>query len=124
MALPLAWDGSTVKAKVVWKQVAAEATSTNRWAVGGGSVSNGETAGNTMGSLVMLSAVGANDTNIVSITDATAAITIGGTPSSGHLTWFTIRRHPGDAGDNSTVLARLFGVHLQYTETPTEPTAW
>lgn len=124
MALPIAWDGGTVKAKVAWKQVTAESTSTNRWAIGGGSVANGETAGNTLGTLVMLSAVGANDTNVVSITDATGAITIGGSPSAGHLTWFTIRRHPGDTGDNSSVLARLLGVQLQFTETTTEPSAW
>lgn len=124
LALPIAWDGGTVKAKVAWKQVAAEATSTNRWAIGGGSVANGETAGNTLGTLVMLSAVGANDTNVVSITDATGAITIGGSPSAGHLTWFTIRRHPGDTGDNSSVLARLLGVQFQFTETTTEPSAW
>lgn len=124
LALPLAWDGGTVKAKVAWKQVVAEATSTNVWAIGGGSVSDGETAGATLGTLVTFSDIGANDTNVVSITSASAAITIGGTPSAGHLTWFTIRRHPGDAGDNSSVLARLIGVHLQYTETSTEPSAW
>jgi hypothetical protein len=124
LTLPQAWDGSTVKAKVFWKQVVAEVTSTNVWAIGGGSINDAETGGNTLGTLVTVADVGANDTNVVSITSASSAITIGGTPSPGHLTWFSLSRHPGNTDDNSTVLARLLGVHLQFIETSTEPTAW
>jgi len=124
LTLPQAWDAGTVKAKVHFKQVTAEATSTNVWAFGGGSLNSGETGGNTLGTLVNLTTVGANDTNVLTITAATSAVTIGGSPAAGHMTWFTLKRLPGHADDNSSVLERLFGVHLQYTETTTEPSAW
>ena len=123
-ALPEEWNGSTVKAKIHWKQVAAEASSTNRWAIGGGSIGPGETGGNTLGTLVMVTSVGANDTNVVTTTAASDAITLGGSPSSGHLTWFTVRRHPGDSLDNSSVQSRLIGVTIQMVESATETTPW
>jgi hypothetical protein len=124
LALPTAWDGGPVKAKLLWKQVVAAATATNSWQIGGGSLTDGDTGGNTLGTLVEVLDVGANDTNVVSVSAASGAITIGGTPSAGHLTWFTVRRHPGDDDDNFAQLSRLIGVHLQYTETATEPSAW
>ena len=124
LQLPDAWDAGTVKAKVVWKQATAAATSTNVWAIGGGSMAGNETAGNTLGTLVTVIEPGLNDTEKLSISPASSAITIGGSPAAGHLTWFTIRRHPGNVWDNSAVLGRLIGVLLQYTESITEPSAW
>lgn len=124
LTLPQQWNGSTVKAKVYWKQVTAEANTTNVWVIGGGSLNDGEAGGNTLGTLVTVLDQGKNDTNQLAISDASSAITIGGTPSAGHLTWFTLKRHPGNTSDNATVLGRLIGVLLQYVETATEASAW
>lgn len=124
LTLPSAWNGSTVKAKVFWKQVTAESATTNVWVIGGGSLNDGEAGGNTLGTLVTVPDQGKNDTNQLAVSDASSAITIGGSPSAGHLTWFTVKRHPGNTSDNSTVLGRLIGVLLQYVETATEAAAW
>lgn len=124
LTLPQQWNGSTVRAKVFWKQVTAEANTTNVWVIGGGSLNDGEAGGNTLGTLVTVLDQGKNDTNQLAISDASSAITIGGTPSAGHLTWFTVKRHPGNTSDNATVLGRLIGVLLQYVETATEASAW
>lgn len=120
---PDSWDAGTLKAKFFWKQVAASAA-TNVWGIVAGSIGDNETGGNTLGSSVTVEDVGLNDTNKVAITAATAAITVGGTPSAGHLVWFKVYRDADASADNMSGDARLIGVQLQYTETTTEPSAW
>ena len=120
---PDAWDAGTLKAKFFWKQVAASAA-TNVWGIVAGSIGDNETGGNTLGSAVTVEDVGLNDTNKVAITAATAAITVGGTPSAGHIVWFKVYRDADASADNMSGDARLIGVQLQYTETTTEPSAW
>jgi len=62
--------------------------------------------------------------NDLSISPATAAITLSGTPALGNLIMFNLLRTPASAGDTLVGDARLIGVSIQYTESTTEPAAW
>lgn len=122
LTLPGLWDGADPKAKIYWKQQTAS-TKTNIWGIVGGSLADGDTGGNTLGTAATLDVVGLNDTNKV---DITAAITvdIGSTPTAGDLIWFKVYRDADAANDDMSDDAYLIGIMLQYTELATEPTAW
>lgn len=123
LTLPLAWDASTVKAKVFWKPVNATSGDVV-WGVAGGSANDNETGGNTLGTEVTVTDTVQTGTNVVHISSATGAITIGGSPAAGHMTWFRVRRLGSNGSDTMANDARLLGLHLQYTETATEASAW
>lgn len=123
LTLPVAWDASTVKAKLFWKPVNAT-TGDCVWTVAGGSLTDGETGGNSLGTGISVTDTVQTGTNTVHVTAATSAITVGGTPSAGHMVWFKVSRTANSGSDTMANDARLFGVQLQYTESATEATAW
>jgi hypothetical protein len=58
------------------------------------------------------------------LTSATAAITVGGTPTLAKPVFWRVHRLPTDGSDTKTGDARLLGIKIQYLETSTEPSAW
>jgi hypothetical protein len=120
--MPSTWDLGTVNIKIYWKQVAAEANTTNVWSIGVGTTGDNETGGNTIGTRITILDQGLNNTNNVAITAWSSAITPGGTPASGDDLQISIQRHPGNTSDNMTVGSRIKEVLFEYTESTTEPT--
>lgn len=122
LTLPDSWDGGTVKAKVVWKAVSAT-SGTAVWSVAGGSYTDAETAGNTLGTAVNVNDAAQSTTNTVAVSSATSAITIGGSPSAGHQVWFRVYRLPTNGSDDIASDVSLIGVQLQYSKA-IGSTAW
>jgi len=119
---PTAWDLGSLNFQLHWKQVTAEANTTNVWAVAAGSIGDDETGGAVLGSFVTVLDQGLNDTNKIAKTSWSSSVTVGGTPSGGDSLMISVRRWPGDTSDNMTVSSRLIAVSVEYTESTTEPT--
>ena len=114
VAMPSDWNGGTVTFKFYWS---ATGTSTNGcvMALEGRSYGDSETIDQAYGS-----AVGVLDTHTatalqVQISDASAAVTIGGTPAAGELVMFRVKRVVADANDTLAVDVMLLGVMVSYT---------
>lgn len=119
---PMTWDAGTLNVKLYWKQVTAEANTTNVWSVALGSASDNDTMGATLGTAVTVLDQGLNDTNKIAITSWSSAITPGNSGAAGDSGTISIRRLPGHSSDNMTVTTRLLRVLMEYTESATEPT--
>lgn len=119
---PPTWGAGTVNARIHWKQLTAEANTTNVWSVALGSASDGDTLGNLLGSSVEILDQGLNDTNKIEITSWSSAITVGNSPAAGDDAFISVRRLPGHASDNAAVEGVLLKVLLEFTESSTEPT--
>lgn len=121
ISLPQAWNASTVKAKIYW--TAASGSGGVAWGLRATSYADDDALDAAYGTeqVVTDTLITANDNHI---TAATAAITIGNSPSVDDLLLFEITREVANGSDTLGVDARLIGVKLQYTETSTEPSAW
>jgi hypothetical protein len=120
--MPPTWSLGTVNVRLYWKQVTAEANTTNVWSIGVGTSGDNEAGGNTIGTRVTVLDQGLNDTNNIAVTSWSSAITAGGTPAAVDDLQISIQRHPGNTSDNMTVTTRLKGILFEYTESTTEPT--
>lgn len=107
---PLNWDAGTVTAQFYW--TAASGTGTVCWAAQGMSFANDDAIDQAFGT-----AISTTDTLItagdVHVTSATAAITIGGTPTAGD--WLQFRIYRDVSEDTLGVDARLLGVRIEFT---------
>lgn len=114
VAMPSDWNGSTVTAKFYWT---ATGTSTNpvEWACEATSYGDSETIDAAWGTAQVISDAHTATALQVQITDATPAITIGGTPAAGELVMFRIKRDPASGNDTLAVDAMLLGVMINYT---------
>lgn len=121
ISLPQAWNAGTVKAKFYW--TAASGSGGVVWGIRATSYADDDALDSAYGTeqVVTDTLITANDNHISS---ATAAITIGNTPTVDDLLLFEITREVANVSDTLAVDARLIGVKLQYTENSTEPTAW
>jgi len=112
VAMPSDWNGGTVTAKFYWT---ATGTSTNnvQWEIAGRSYGDLETIDQAVGTAQVVSDAHSATASQVQITDATPAITFGGTPAAGELVMIRVRRDV--ANDNLAVDAMLLGVMISYT---------
>jgi len=107
---PLYWDASTVTAQFVWYATAGSGTV--NWELQGGAFSDDDALDAAYGTLQEVTDT-LLATGDVHITDATAAITIAGTPVAGDWVQFRVARDP--ANDTNTSDARLMGVIIRFT---------
>ena len=108
---PLYWDLGTVTMQFYWTAAAGTATETVKWYGQGLAVSNDDAIDAAYGT-----AIGIEDaliaTGDVHVSNATAAITIGGTPVAGDNLFFRIYRDISE--DTLAADARLIGVRIEF----------
>jgi hypothetical protein len=118
--LPENYDAGNIKVKYYWRGI--NATSGDAvWAATAGSMSSGDTGGNTLGSAVLTTNTTANSVEKLNISAWSSAITIGSTPVGGDLIWFRLYRDGDNLGDGMANDARLFGVKVRYGVTNAIP---
>lgn len=122
--MPDEWDKGTIKAKFFYDvATGASAADGVTFGLSAQALSNDDAIDNAFGA-----SVDTDDTVIavgdLHVSPASAAVTVSGTPALGDVVWFEITRVVGDANDDMTEDAKLFGVQLQYKESTTEPSVW
>ncbi len=115
VAMPKSWNEGTVTAKFYWTHATAVATDVV-WGIQGVCVSDNDTIDATFGTGVTVTDTFHNAAEDLAISDATAAITLGGSPAEDDLAYFQVYRNSSHADDttNSTD-ARLIGVKILFT---------
>lgn len=110
--MPKRWDRGTVTFIPIW--TAASGSGGVVWALQAVAVSNDDALDVAMGTEQTSTdtLLAANDSHEG---PASAAITIAGTPASGDVVVFQVKRNPADASDTLAVDARLIGVLLVIT---------
>jgi hypothetical protein len=123
-AFPENWDLGALKAKFVWSTTNGAASQTNVWSIDAVAMSHDDPLGAGWGTAqTVASAVSAANDLLVSA--ATAALTVGGSPASGDLVRFRVRRLGGSADDAmSNAQARLKGIKIQFGRAGIGETAW
>lgn len=118
LPMPEGWDRSTIKAKFYWSSATGStANDTVEWEIAGIAVSNNDALDVALGtSQVITDTLLANSGAKLQVSDATPAITVGGTPALGDLVQFKVSRNVGGT-DDMTEDAWLFGVLIQIAET-------
>jgi len=113
--MPEDWDRGAIKAKFFWvPATGCTAADTVEWEIAGVAVSNDDALDATLGTgQVISAAVTAGVEADLHVTDATPAITVGGTPALGDLVHFKVSRNVGGTDDMSED-AWLVGVWIQY----------
>lgn len=114
ISLPSDYDGGTMTAKFYWT---ANSTSTNSvvWSIGGVAIGDDETLDVAGGTAQTVTDANKSTAYKLSISDATFAITLAGTPAAGELVRFVISRDPTNGSDTLAATARLLKVVLTYT---------
>lgn len=121
--LPDEWDRGTVKVKVFWDAASgASAADQVSWGVRAAAVSDDDAIDGSWGTAVTtddtVTAVG--DCHV---TPATGALTVGGTPALGDMTFFEVYRNVG-GNDNMTEDAKLLGIAIQYGVDTSAASQW
>lgn len=124
LAMPDAWDRSTIKVKVFWDAATgASASDGVTWGIAAMAKSNDDAI-----DAAFPASVDTDDTVIavgdLHVSPASAAVTVSGTPAIGDLIFFEVTRVVGDANDDMAEDAKLLGIQIQYTESETAPLAW
>lgn len=125
-AMPVEWDGGTIKAKFFWIPASgASASDGVTLELSAVAVGDDDAWDAAMGTAVHVDdTVTAGTSGDLHITAATAAITIGGSPTAGELVSFYVQRLATDAADTMAEDLWLRGIMIQYQESATEPSAW
>lgn len=125
VVFPDEWDSTAdLKVKVYWDAASgASAADGVVWGVRAMSLDDDDAIDTSFGDEVTATdaVIAVGDLHV---TDATSAITIAGSPTAQHLTFWQVARKVGEAGDDMTEDAKLQGVLLQYRESTTMPSAW
>lgn len=110
-AMPSNWDEGTITAKFYWSHAATATNFGAVWGIQAVAVSNDDTQNATFGTAVTVTDTGGT-TDDLYISDATAAMTIAGSPQPGDLVVFQVFRDATAGADNLAVDARLQAVVL------------
>lgn len=113
-ALPSDYDGGTLTAKFYWT---ANSTSTNSvvWTISGVAIGDDETLDVAPGTAQTVTDANKSTAYKLSISDATSAITLAGTPAADEYCRLLIGRDPTNGSDTLAATARLLKVVLTYT---------
>jgi hypothetical protein len=112
--MPKSWNESTVTFQAVWSHPSTITNFGVAWALQGIALSNDDAADTAFGTEQVVTDTGGT-TNDIYISDASSAITIGGTPAEGDWIVFQVKRVPANGSDTMAVDARLHGVKLLIT---------
>ena len=114
--MPEDWNRGTIKAKFFWSSASGSTATTDNceWEIQAGALSNDDAIDAALGTAQVISDVLlANNGTDLQVSNATPAITVGGTPALGDLVHFKVSRNVGGT-DNMTEDAWLFGIWIQY----------
>ncbi len=114
LPMPLDYNGGTITAKFYWL---ANSTNTNSvvWGLQAIADPNGQAIDTAYGTAQEVTQANTATANQVHQSNATAAITIGGTPAAGTYTQFRAYRL-GSGSDNLAATANLLAVEISYTK--------
>lgn len=121
IAMPDVWDRGTIKVKFYLLSGASSGAAL--FAVAGSAASHDDPFGVAMGTFITVTntITAADD---LSVSPATAAITVAGTPALGDVTLFKVIRSAAGAADTLVGDARLIGLAIQYRESAAAPAVW
>lgn len=123
--MPDDWDLGTIKAKVVWDgSTGATPGDVVMWGLRAVAIGNGENMDIAGGAEVTVTDI-LLALRQVHTTDATGAITVGGTPGLGKPVWFQIARKAEEGADTMDGEdAKCLGIAVQYGILAAGPTQW
>jgi hypothetical protein len=115
LIMPEIWNRGTLKAKFYWSSVTGStAGDTVEWGIKAGAVSDSDAIDAALGTAQVISDVLlANNGADIQISDATPAITVGGTPALNDIIIFEVYRNT-DGVDDMAEDAWLMGVLIQF----------
>ena len=116
IAMPKSWNEGTITFTAYWTGASAALTGGVSWALQG--VARSDDDGIALSPPFGTAQV-VDDTyiaqNELHITPESSALTIGGTPQEGDLTFFQLYRDTADSNDTYGASARLIGIKIHYT---------
>ena len=113
-AFPNSWNLGTVTFQVFWTTTAVDADGV-AWALQGVFVSDGDTIDVVYGTPIVVTDDAQSAAEDVLVTVESSAVTLGGTPADGGMTYFRLFRDVSDANDDMAEDARLIGIKLFFT---------
>lgn len=121
--MPDKWDGSSLKAKFVWR---TSGTTTNAvvWSIAGTLARNVDQPDIALGTAQTLADESLTTAYLQQISAATGTIAPSGTYNSDAMLRLLVGRLATNGSDLQSATALLEGVWLQYRETATEPSVW
>lgn len=114
IAMPKSWNLGTVTFQPVWSHPSTTTNFGVVWALQGVATSDDDALDVAFGTEQTSTDTGGTTSDRY-IGPESSAITIGGTPASGDVVQFQIKRNPSDGSDTMAVDARLHGVKLYIT---------
>lgn len=118
VAFPKGWNLGTITFKVYWTSTAAD-TDGVAWGLQGVACDDGDTIDVAYGTAVVVTQDAQGTAEDQYITGESDPVTIAGSPAADEVCYFRIFRDVSDANDDMTEDARLIGVKLLYTHSPT-----
>lgn len=113
--MPDTWDEGTLTAQVVWTHPATATNFGVVWGISCVAISNDDPLDAVLGSQVTVTDTGGTTTDQYT-SDATAAITCGGTPAAGDWVYFEVERVAGSGSDSLAVDAYYLGTTIYYND--------
>jgi hypothetical protein len=114
IAFPKNWNEGTITFQVFWTTTATD-TDGVAWGLQGIALSDNEASDTAWGTAVVVTDDAQSAAGEILVTAESSAVTIGGTPAVGDITFLRIFRDVSDANDDMTEDARLIGVKIFYT---------
>lgn len=114
IAMPKSWDEGTLTFQVEWSTLATDGDGV-AWGLQAVSVADGDTIDVAYGTPVVVTDDAQSAAEDALVTAESSALTVGGTPAAGKMTFFRIFRDVSDANDDMTEDAGLLGVRIFYT---------
>ena len=112
MVMPRNWNRGTLTAKVVWTAAGGTAAQTVQWGISAGAYGDGDLLTAALGTAITVDDA-FDAVNKIHTTDATSAITVGGSPADGDLIVIQVSRNP--ASDNLAADAEFKGLFITLT---------
>jgi len=126
VVMPSSWNLGTIKVKFIWKPGtdSGAVADTVEWAIAARAGGDGDTLDAIWGTAQVISdSVLTGESATIHISDATPALTVGGTPALGDIVYFKLYRNVSGS-DNHAYDAWLLGAVIQYTKGSTAGAAW
>ena len=114
IALPKSWNLGTLTFRVKWSSTATD-TDGVAWGLQAMAISDNEAIDASWGTPIVVTDDAQSAAGELYVTSESAAMTVGGTPAAGDLTFFRIFRDVSDANDDMSEDALLIGVEIFYT---------
>jgi hypothetical protein len=112
--MPKSWNEGTITAAFTWSHASTTTNFGVVWALEAVALSDSEAGDTAFGTAQQVADTGGT-TNMIYVTSATSAITVGSSPAAEDWVVFQVKRVPADASDTMAIDARLHGVTLYIT---------